>query len=133
MTITMNDFRPPTLEEVKLQAAKSGLPEMEAEKFFCYYESVNWFVGKKKMSQWRMALAGWRLRWQERQSKRLPQKLSGAEIILHRDEMDRVTQRMKTIRNSYSDHQSWSDADLHAFQRLKSRRDELRKLLGVEY
>lgn len=58
-------FTEPTVEELKLQAAKIGLPEREAEKFFCYYASKGWMVGKTKMKQWRIALTGWKLRWEE--------------------------------------------------------------------
>jgi hypothetical protein len=61
----MGKFNPPTLEEVLLQASKAGLPSIEAEKFFCFYESKDWMVGKSKMKKWLMALSGWKLRWQE--------------------------------------------------------------------
>lgn len=54
----------PTLEEVKLAAAKTGLPESEAEKFFNYYASKGWLVGKSPMKSWTHALAGWKLRSQ---------------------------------------------------------------------
>ncbi len=56
----------PSLDEVKAQALKIGLPGIEAEKFFYYYESNGWRVGKIKMRSWTSALAGWRLRWLER-------------------------------------------------------------------
>lgn len=59
---------PPTLEEVKLQAAKTGLPEREAQKFFNYYESIGWRVGRAghRMVSFTNALAGWKLNWEER-------------------------------------------------------------------
>lgn len=56
----------PTMEEVKLAAAKIGMPDLEAQKFFHYYESVGWRVGKSKMVSFQNALAGWKLRWMER-------------------------------------------------------------------
>lgn len=60
-------FRPPSLEEVLLAAAKCGLPESEGKKFFCYYEMVDWTVGgKRKMKKWHAALALWRLKWEDR-------------------------------------------------------------------
>lgn len=58
-------FQPPTPEELELQAAKIGLPPREAQKFFLYYESKGWMVGKHPMKQWKSALAGWKLRWEE--------------------------------------------------------------------
>lgn len=55
----------PTIDEVKLIAAKTGLPESEAEKFFHFYESKGWRVGKSPMKKWHSALAGWKTRWQQ--------------------------------------------------------------------
>jgi hypothetical protein len=62
----------PSIEEVKLSGHKIGLPEIECEKFFHYYESNGWRVGKVKMASVNGALAGWKIRWQERQSKNNP-------------------------------------------------------------
>lgn len=58
--------RKPSIEEVKLAAAKSGLPESEALKFFDYYESNGWRVGKNAMKSWPSALANWQRTWKER-------------------------------------------------------------------
>lgn len=57
----------PTLPEVQLAAAKIGLPDLEAQKFYHYYSSNGWRVGRVKMVSFANALAGWKLRWQERQ------------------------------------------------------------------
>ena len=51
-------FRPPTLEEIREHFAQKGYPE-EAERFYYFYESKGWFVGKTKMKKWKMAAAGW--------------------------------------------------------------------------
>jgi len=53
-------FTKPTLEQVKLSCAKIGLPEFEGEKFFNYYESKGWKVGKTPMVSWPHALANWK-------------------------------------------------------------------------
>lgn len=68
----------PSLQEVKLAAAKTGLPELEAEKFWNHYEMVGWKCGRGlRITSWTHALAGWKLRWMERggcmpQAKQLP-------------------------------------------------------------
>lgn len=56
-------FSPPTkseaydyLLEKKLHPA---LAKKEAEKYWHFYESKNWYVGKNKMKNWKSALAGW--------------------------------------------------------------------------
>ncbi len=55
-----------TLEEVILQGDKSGLPKDECEKFFNYYESNGWKVGKNKMQSMPHALANWAKNWRQR-------------------------------------------------------------------
>lgn len=65
-------FRPPTMEEVKLGAAKLALSDVEAEKFWHHYESKGWVVGKAKMKSWPSALAGWKTRMQLWQSPSKP-------------------------------------------------------------
>jgi len=53
-------FIRPTIEQVKLQAAKIGLSDSEAEKFFNYYESNGWRVGRNPMKSLPHAMANWR-------------------------------------------------------------------------
>jgi len=123
-------FVAPTADELKLQAAKIGLPEREAEKFFCYYASNGWRVGKNKMKQWRSAMAGWKLRWEERRGVAAVSPTTLA--ILHQKELDEVMSKMRSIRASYSEHQSWAEDDKARWYKLKARRDELKKLLGMQ-
>jgi len=56
---------PPAIESIKLQCAKIGLPDSEGDKFFNFYASKGWMVGRTKMKSWTHALTGWRGRWQE--------------------------------------------------------------------
>ncbi len=60
-------FKKPTLDEVKLLAAKSGLSDLEAEKFFNHYESNGWRVGRNPMKSLSHSIATWRSRVSERQ------------------------------------------------------------------
>jgi hypothetical protein len=124
-------FQPPTSAELALQAAKIGLPEREAQMFYCYYASKGWKVGKSPMKQWRIALTGWKLRWEE---KRSAEKSVNAttQAILYQRELIEVTAKMNDIRNSYSEHQSWSDKDHKRFAVLRARKLELKKLLGMQ-
>lgn len=55
----------PTLAMVKLEAAKIGLSDLEADKFFSYYEANGWRVGKNTMKSWPHALIGWKMRSNE--------------------------------------------------------------------
>lgn len=59
-------FKKPSMEELKLWFSKAGLPMSEAERFFNYYESNGWRVGKNPMRQWTSACANWRKNYEER-------------------------------------------------------------------
>jgi hypothetical protein len=59
-------FKKPTLAEVKFCAEKSGLPPNEAERFYSYYESNGWKVGRNPMRSWPHAVANWKKNYEER-------------------------------------------------------------------
>ena len=82
-------FIRPNIEDVKLETAKIGLPDAEAEKFHNFYESNGWRVGKNPMRSWRHALINWKIRNEqssENQRSSAPVKslreMSNAEILL---------------------------------------------------
>ncbi len=53
-------FSVPSLEEVRAQCAKIGMPEVDAERFWYYHESRGWIVGRFKMKSWTAALQTWK-------------------------------------------------------------------------
>jgi hypothetical protein len=57
-------FKKPTIEEVKLQASKTGVSDLDAEKFFNYQTSKGWKVGNSPMKSWTHALVTWKLNGQ---------------------------------------------------------------------
>jgi uncharacterized protein YdaU (DUF1376 family) len=54
-------FTPPDLPTIKLQAAKIGLSDIEAEKFFNHYTANGWRVGKNPMRSWTHSISNWKL------------------------------------------------------------------------
>jgi hypothetical protein len=58
-------FKKPSLEEIKLLFSKSGLPMSEAERFFNYYESNGWKVGKNPMRSLPHAVGNWKKNYDE--------------------------------------------------------------------
>lgn len=74
-------FAKPSLDEVRLHAAKIGLPESEADRFFYYYESNGWRVGRNPMRSWRAATINWRKKWEEQGGKRIPEPRQTQEKI----------------------------------------------------
>ena len=128
----------PTIEEVLLQGAKIGLPEVECYKFFHHYTSNGWKVGKVPMVSFPSALAGWNIRWQEREAQRngngngnVQRGPNGADTMLKSKEYDRVVERMKLISDGYAQHQTWDETDKSEWYKLKVRRNELRQELGI--
>lgn len=57
-------FKKPSAEEMRLHAAKIGLPESEVDRFWNYYESNGWKVGRVPMKSWTSAMVNWRSRWE---------------------------------------------------------------------
>jgi uncharacterized protein YdaU (DUF1376 family) len=74
-------FVKPSLEEIKLHASKVGLPEIEAEKFYNYYESNGWKVGRNPMKSWQAAMVNWRTNWQERNGAKSPETNQTQEML----------------------------------------------------
>jgi hypothetical protein len=52
-------FSKPTPEELVAHFESKGSNSNEAEKFFNYYESNGWKVGKNAMKNWKAASANW--------------------------------------------------------------------------
>lgn len=121
---------PPTLEEIKALAKSIDLPEIEAEAFFWHYQSNGWKVGKVAMKCWKSALQGWRIRWQQRSGDKGDRSGAGERWMMNK-EYERILDRMKAIRASYAEHQTWDAKDRAEWQRLKSRKEELMKKLGI--
>lgn len=59
-------FTPPSLEEVKFEFILKEFKLFNPISFFTFYESKNWYVGKNKMKNWKMAMAGWESREKEK-------------------------------------------------------------------
>jgi hypothetical protein len=51
-------FKKPTIEEIKTYAQEKNI-DIDTEKFFYFYESKNWYVGKNKMVSWKSAMQTW--------------------------------------------------------------------------
>lgn len=60
-------FLPPTIEEIRAYILEKGY-SFDAERFFDFYESKGWFVGKNKMKDWKAAIRNWAKGEKERRS-----------------------------------------------------------------
>ena len=52
-------FTPPSDIETVAYFESKGSTAIEAEKFWLFYDSKNWMVGKSKMKKWQSAASGW--------------------------------------------------------------------------
>jgi hypothetical protein len=91
------------------------------------WKHPDWFNCKQAAS-----LAGFACRFNEIRMEQLqPPLQNGARLMLFRDEYNRILARMKVLKETYSGMQSWNETDKAEFIRLRTRRDELRKVLGM--
>jgi len=58
---TKRNFERPTLQEVadELRKQKVRGYQAQAERFWNFYESKDWMIGKNKMKNWRAAIRTW--------------------------------------------------------------------------
>lgn len=61
-------FTKPTIDDILIYFSEKGYPSTEAHKFFNYYESNGWKVGKNPMKKWHSAVANWMSNAQEKTS-----------------------------------------------------------------
>lgn len=52
-------FVKPPVEEIRVYCNEKGI-RVDAEKFFYYYESKGWMIGKNKMKSWKAAVMTWK-------------------------------------------------------------------------
>ena len=57
--VTIGRFSPPSDIETVAYFESKGSTHNEAEKFWLFYDSKNWMVGKSKMKKWESAASGW--------------------------------------------------------------------------
>jgi hypothetical protein len=118
----------PTLDEVKAHGKIIGLAEIECEKFFNFYQAKGWIVGGGSkgapMKLWTAALSNWK--------RNSDSPNNGASVVILGREYERVLEAMKTLQSGYDSHRDMLPDDRAKFTALKSRRDELRGILGIK-
>ena len=71
-------FTPPSDIETVSYFESKGSTAIEAERFWLFYDSKNWMVGKTKMKKWKSSASGWIARNQTKASKDDPLAASKA-------------------------------------------------------
>jgi hypothetical protein len=52
-------FSPPTIEQVQEYVKEKGYADVDASKWWCFYDGKGWMIGKNKMKNWKSAVATW--------------------------------------------------------------------------
>ena len=65
-------FSPPSLEEVQDYISENGY-NVDAEYFYDHYEGNGWYVGSKKMKDWKATVRNWNRRDMNRPVAYTPQ------------------------------------------------------------
>lgn len=115
-------FKPPTLEQCKAASVKAGMPEGEGERFFNYYESNGWRVGRNPMKSANGAMANWKKNWEERGAG----NGNGAKSVF---ELKTVLQAKELLAGQIKDRYATSGA-LDTTWSDESKHEEWRKLRG---
>jgi hypothetical protein len=55
-----NGFSVPSISEIESEFQKHGFTDMRiAQSFLNHYENKNWYIGKNKMKNWKLAISTW--------------------------------------------------------------------------
>ena len=121
----------PTLDDIKSEGIRIGLPALDCESFFNYYEANGWKVGRNPMKSWKAAMANW--------SRNLGQYQRPATQVKERPKTTwELTQKLNAIAEEMSQLKAyggfsdafgfhWSDETKRLrFQQLKLARDEVK-------
>ncbi len=52
-------FIPPTIKEIQAYINKKGFQNVDAERFYYYYESIGWINGKSHITKWQPLVNRW--------------------------------------------------------------------------
>lgn len=89
-------FSKPTLSEI-IDYCNSRNNNVDAERFYDFYESKNWMIGKNKMKDWKAAVRTWEQR--EKKDNNLPSWF-GKEIVERKRTEDEERQLQELIRGN---------------------------------
>lgn len=126
-----NKFTKPEQSEMELYAAKLGLPVLEIQKFYDYYESNGWRVGRNPMKSWQAAMRNWK----NNLSKFSTTNGHGDSFWKFTKELELVEKEIAAIKTRATQTATSSvidPKDREAFDRLRARRSEIKSKLQLK-
>lgn len=124
----------PLEAEVVAHCVSEGLPESDGIWFWNKCEGSGWKNAGQPIKSWKGTIAAWKIAGHLPSQKTVtPRSASqnGANTVIMGKEYERVIERIRVIRSQYGDMQTWAEDDKIELKRLKVRRDELQKTLGL--
>ena len=107
-------FTPPTVSEVEEYARQMGY-SMDANRFWDYYESIGWMIGKNQMKDWKASVR----RWVLGDTKRRDRGVSGGDVSRDRG----VSGGRASAKNRFHNYQQRNED----YDALINERDPLKK------
>ena len=75
-------FKKPTIEEIQNYLDEKNIISFTAEKFYNFYESKDWMIGKNKMKNWKACCNTWKGNYEEEKKKDEPKEDKYADLYL---------------------------------------------------
>lgn len=118
-------FAKPSLVDIKNHGLEIKLSPGECDRFFDYYESNGWKVGRNPMKKWKSALVNW---------KRRVEETCGGNGSASRSTLLRELEVVEKERNALTPDglNSMTNEEADRFRTLTKRRKEIRVALGLE-
>lgn len=91
-------FKPPTIQEAKEYADSIGFKTFEDVKWWHFYNSKNWMVGKNKMKSWKSAVWTWFAGTEEWRELQRQKNITKATVKRARDDWTDYIQRASEIK-----------------------------------
>ena len=94
-------FKKPTIEEIQNYLDEKNITSFTAEKFYNFYESKDWMIGKNKMKNWKACCNTWKGNYEEKKKKDEPKKDKYEHLYLGYNEKENKQDEPKT--DEYAD------------------------------
>ena len=82
-------FTPPTIEQVEDYITEKNYQHVDAERFWHFYESKNWMIGKNKMKKWKSSVASWEIKSRGKQNE------TGSKVNQYQSSHSKTLQQLK--------------------------------------
>ena len=98
-------FIKPTIEEIKSYCLERN-NGVDPQKFFDFYESKGWMIGKNHMKDWRATMRGWSAREKNEAPKPAPQRTPAPNnnkfhnFEQRKDDLDALLQNGRVFRGA---------------------------------